>query len=268
MLGPATPCELGKAEMDRSVIYVTTPTSGSQSIWRILIAMLAPGKRTACVAAVGGGRNSTIDDISSHDELVMVRGTKTFDGPVFDERFLYVANFRDPRDMFCNQYHWLLQHPVGETSDPEKIKIMLESRRTRAAAGIDNSVLMNNDDKVFDYVFELADHADAGAENILFISYAQLCCAYPRMVARLTQFLGVNPSDRAKRKIAAESPRGLSDNKHWIGNQWSGTDVLPGRHKTELRPETVLELDTRFGSVLDRLAELELPRLRHFYSHS
>lgn len=252
--------------MNRSIIYCTTPTSGSQSIWRILHAIAGPDYVSLEMAPING-RKPTIADFPATGHLIMARGVHMFDRPIYDERFLYVGNFRDPRDMYCNQYHWLLQHPVGHADDPEARARAEAAVAERSALGIDASVLRHTDDSDFSHVCELADRQASGASNILFVSYAQLCCAYDVMIERLVTFLDTPLTDLARSVIAAEAPQALANNPLWIGNEWTGTDVMPGRYKRELQPETIAVMDSRFGAVLDRLADLDLDGLRSLYAH-
>lgn len=253
--------------MARSVIYVTTPTSGSQSLWRILNSLVPVGTECFEASAEGSPNLPTAANFKEHGQLVMVRGVYTLDPPVFDPRLRYIVNFRDPRDMFCNQYHWLWQHPIIGIDDPEEFERARAARAARASEGIDASVLRHSEPTDFKFVFELAEAAANGAPDILFVSYAQLCCDYVSMIGRVVNFLGAEVTPQARAVIHNESPAGLQDNNLWIGNEWTGTDIQPGRYKTELRPETIAELDRRFGPTLDRLAALETPNLRHLYSH-
>ena len=250
------------AVMKRSLIYVTTPTSGSQSIFRLLQGIYGRPTREGTNARKLLERPPTIADFLPHDELAIIRSTAAIAEPIHDERFLYVVNFRDPRDMFCNQYHWLLQHPM-----PDGTHNYPPDRIARAEAGIDASVLKETSAHVFQHVLRLAELKAAGAENILFVSYAQLCCAYDQMVRNLVDFIGLEPTAQSARAIAAEAPGALAENAKWIGNDWTGTDTMPGRYKRELKPETIAILDERWGPLLDRLAALDLPELRPLYAH-
>ena len=70
--------------------FLTTATSGSQSLLRIL---------------------SEYSKVTGID-LELYRGAmfKSFKGINNVDKF--VVNVRDPRDVWCNQYYWLIQHPA------------------------------------------------------------------------------------------------------------------------------------------------------------
>jgi len=248
----------------KSILYVTTATSGSASIWRVLGAMLAPSHRMVSSLPSGSGGKASLADLQPEGHVYLVRGLNEMNGPVHDPRFRYVVNFRDPRDMLCNQYHWLVQHPPGKGDDEEKKRKTIADRRARHERGIDDSVLRVRDDRGFSFVFELQEAARAGGD-VLFISYAQLCCAFDLMVGRLESFLGVAPAEAARRAIEMERTDNLASNPQWIGQAWTGTDIMPGRHRQELRPETIATLNARFAGTLGRLKEMEVPELRHLY---
>lgn len=247
----------------KSIIFVTTATSGSASIWRVLEALLVPEGYRPNVVTREGEQKLKVEDLDPVGRLYLIRGLAEVAPPIFSRRFRYVVNFRDPRDVFCNQYHWLVQHPPGRETG-EKAEKILAQRRARHALGIDEHVLRNKDDRSFSLVFELQAAAEAGAD-ILFVSYAQLCCAFDTMVNRLTAFLDTSPGQQALDKIALESPENLTHNPRWIGQTWTGTDIMPGRFREELKPETIATLNKRFSETLDRLKALDIPELRHLY---
>ena len=242
----------------KSIIYVTTPTSGSQSIWRILTALL-PNYKHADITP-----STKLSDLASENHIYLARGIKQLEGGLASKDFRYIGNFRDPRDMLCNQYYWLVQHPATN-QDAETAAKTLEHRKKRFDGGIDSSVLRVKNDSVFTSVFEIQRHAEQYPNDVLFISYAQLCCAFDLMVSRLAAFLETPVEGRAKQLVELERTDNLASNPKWIGNQWFGTDIMPGRFRTELKPETIAALNHRFSEALDRLKSLEVPELRHLY---
>lgn len=251
----------------RSVIYSTTPTSGSQSIFRLLCAVL--DRKGVEAGSLRTTRNPNITDVKPEGEFVMIRSVSNFDHPLYDERFLYIVNTRDPRDMLCNQYYWLTQHPVNYLSDPREIELATKKRQEMFDEGIDAFVLRTASSRPYKYAFELHDRLLNGADNVLVLSYAQLCCDYHPMVERILNYFQIEePSRKALAAIKAESPEGISDNQKWIGNTWVGTDTMPGRYRSELKPKTIETLNRQWADTLDRLAQMEVPHLRHLYSHA
>lgn len=246
--------------MATSIIFVTTPTSGSQSMWRLITA-LTPGFREEPIRP-RDGKLPSLEDLTPEGYRYIVRGVRTFKPPIVDMRYRYIFHVRDPRDMLCNQYYWLNQHPAGGQT-PEEVAKSTAERREKFAKGIDYNVLRPKDQYIYNFVREVYEADEK--PDVIFTSYNQLCCDYDNMVERLVSFLGATPDSFAQAAIKAESPDGLAGNPEWIGQQWVGTDAQPGRYKLELKPETVAELNSRWADSLSLLRAIELPHLRHFY---
>ena len=102
-------------------------------------------------------------------------------------------------------------------------------------------------------------------ENIIFVSYAQLCVEFDLLVQRLNNFFGVEPTKTHIDTIYKESPKSLNDNKDWIGNQWQGCDIMPGRYKSELKLETIDVLNSKIDVYLDLIKQIEVPKLKYLY---
>lgn len=223
------------------IVYLTTPTSGSQSIYRILCEYgRALGERV---------------EINRGSDL------KKFSGIHEDRK--YVVNFRDPRDIWCNQFYWLIQHDAANDE-------VVAERRARYDKGIEFSVrqAMNafskNGDPSSNVIKDLIEK-ECHRDNIMFVSYAQLCMCFEEMILRLNKYLGVELSVDNNEAIRRESPAALEENSSWIGNAWVGCDVMPGRHKKELSQDFINELNDVTREYNQLLKTVELEPLRHLY---
>ncbi len=220
--------------------FITTPTSGSQSMYRILTEYA----KTLSLP------------------LSMYRGAdcKSYEGIKDNE--LTIVNFRDPRDMWCNQYYWLTQHPART----EKAR---QDRILRFERGIDASVLQSlkalKSDRSFSLVLDIYKNKDLPKNNVLFVSYAQLCLEFDSMVDNINQFLSANLTKENNDVLYNESPEGLSENPEWIGKKWQGCDISPGRFKQELKNDTLLKLDSELKLYLSIFEDVEIPELKYLY---
>jgi hypothetical protein len=252
--------------MARSVIFLSTPTSASESMFRWLAAISAKRYRTDRwvdrLLREGRLPDVAVELPPAEDCLVLHRAPHLFNPatPLLDYRF--VLNARDPRDLVCNQYHWQFEHPV-QNETPEQT----EARRTRvAAAGIDHFALAQTNEAYLRRFFEVV--RKIAPPDRVFIGYALYCLGFDAAVERACAFLGVRPeelSDDQRQRIEAERVSNLATNEKWIGHQWAGTDTAPGRHRRELQPETVRVLTERHRWFLDFLRRMDDPRVAETY---
>jgi hypothetical protein len=252
--------------MARSVIFLSTPTSATASMFRCLTAIGAPHYRPSRwvdrLLRKGRSEDVATQLPPAEDRLVLHRAPQIFNPatPLSDYRF--ILNARDPRDLACNQYHWQFEHPVlNETAE------RAEARRARVAAdGIDRFALAHTNDGYLRRFFEVT--RKIAPPDRIFIGYAMFCLGFDTVVARACAFLGVRPeelSDDQRQRIELERVSNLAGNEQWIGHQWAGTDTAPGRHRRELQPETIRILTKRHRWFLDFLRRMDDPRVADTY---
>jgi hypothetical protein len=250
-----------------SVVFLTMPTSGSGSLWRLIVCIAGnafkPVKISEVMEIAGKGSQvgSWQPEPAGH---VFMYNTPHYVNPHFSrpEQRL-IVNFRDPRDLVCNQYHWVFQHPSDKSAEE-----LADIRARVAAEGIDHFVSSRNVNNLFDSLRAIEPRLAADDPNVLKLSYAQLCLDFDRLVERLIAFLGVPPASVPWNLVERERTTNLKNNPHWIGQMWTGTDVSPGRHRTELKPETIAKLDDLYRDNLKLVRSIEAPALRHLLATS
>jgi hypothetical protein len=166
-------------------------------------------------------------------------------------------NFRDPRDLACNQYHWVFQHPTNKSEQETA-----EYRSAVLAAGIDQFVLKSNNSILYSSIKNLWGRLHANDPNMLLLSYNQLCLDFDNMLERIIRFLEVDPATVDRARLELERTDNLKGNPQWIGQMWTGTDTLPGRYKRELTSDTIRVLDEKYAQDLKILRAFELPKFR------
>lgn len=252
--------------MARSIIFLTTPTSATASMFRTL-QTLAEGRyrHAKWLETLYGERrlaDAARESPPAEDALILHRAPQHFNFGMRLGDYRYVLNTRDPRDLVCNQYHWQFTHP-NQVETPEETA----QRRERVAAeGIDAFALRNNNTPLLRGFFNAV--RKIAPEDRIFIGYAMYCLHFEESVARMAAFLGVAPEelDAGRREIiACENSTALAENPRWIGQVWAGSDSMPGRHRAELRPETIAELNQRYAWFLDFLRRIDDPRVAHTY---
>lgn len=246
----------------RSCVFFTMPTSGTGSLWRVITALTA-GRATADKVAerhVLEGRGDALSHWvpAPRGHVYMYNTPHVVNAALLDPAVRLIVNFRDLRDLACNQYHWVFQHPMPGRSEAE-----IERRRAEVrAGGIDRYVLSIDNTVHMRGFLALEQRLREDRENVLLLSYAQLCLDFDGMIERLCRFLDVAPGDVPRALIEAERAGNLAGNPQWIGQQWAGCDVAPGRHREELRPETIALLDARYSASLALLRALEAEPFR------
>lgn len=252
--------------MARSIIFLTTPTSATGSMFRTLRA-ISGGKYVRSkwmekLFDAGRLADAAREAPPTEDALILHRAPQYFNFGMRLTNYRFILNTRDPRDLVCNQYHWQFSHPnLAETEAETK------ARRERVAAeGIDAFALRQTNTRMlrgfFDAVRKIAP------EDRIFIGYAMYCLHFEESVARIADFMGVTPADwspEQREAIARENAPALAENPRWIGQAWSGADTMPGRHRSELRPETIAALNERYAWHLDFLRRIDDPRVAHTY---
>jgi hypothetical protein len=235
------------------------------SLWRITKSLLSPETYTEWPIDKLLGSGLTFDDVSKSS--LPTQGLFMFNIPHlfnFNQKLddiHFIFNLRDPRDLVCNQYAWEFVHPVPHLTE-EQLNARRESIRTE---GIDQYVLRKDNRASYEPLLKLYRHVKDFAP-VFVSSYAQLCVGTTEIIPRLAQYLGNKNSELVKRLVEAEHPSTLVNSKNWVGLRWAGSDVLPGRARVELKPETFAELTRRNADLLESLAELDRPDYLYFYS--
>ena len=247
-----------------SCIFLTMPTSGTGSLWRLLSAIARPAYEPIKIAeqyeAAGRGKELVSWQPEPTGKIYMYN-TPHYVNPAFaDLKFKLITNFRDPRDLACNQFHWSQSHPMPNRTEEE-----IQAHRTNIlAAGIDAFVLKTDNNILFRSLRALDQRVLKPGPETLNISYAQLCLDFDEMVARIIAFLGIDPAGVRRDQIELERTVNLKHNPNWIGQLWTGTDIMPGRHRGELKPETIRALNDKYRDNLKFVRGLEVPRLRAY----
>lgn len=250
--------------VNNSFVFLATPTSGTGSLWR-LISIFSEAKYKLLKISEQYALQDKLEDLPSWRPESAGHGYM-YNTPhinceaLEDPSIRLIVNFRDPRDMACNQYHWVFQHP-DHTKTPEQ----LETRRKEVMdLGIDQYVRAVDNRIHFNAFRKIEGRLKSDSENVLILSYNQLCLGFDDLVERLRKFFGV-PSDQVPwNRVEVERVDNLKSNPSWIGQIWQGADVQPGRYLQELTGETVKILDDKYGDVLRFIRRFELHDFRHF----
>ena len=177
-------------------------------------------------------------------------------------KYRYIVNFRDPRDRVCNMYHWQFSHPSPLMTAEERANHIEKLRK----AGIDKWAILKSKgrDRVYDRLFQILEEHPG---QCLVLTYARLCLDFDGFIHRLSQFTGVPVNEHMWnmwRQLEIERPENLEDNPKWVGNRWEGSDVVPGRYKRELQPETIEIINEKMKPYLRRMAKYD-PDYAHLY---
>jgi len=252
--------------MARSVILLSTPTSGTGSLFRSVVAIGGPTWHP--LKWVDGfhkeGRMAEVarEVPPAENCLLLHNAPERFNPatPLADYRF--ILNARDPRDLVCNQYHWQFSHPFPQESEVESA-----ARQARVAAeGMDGFALRLDNTAYLRGVLEVARRI--APMDRIFIGYAMYCLHFDEVAARIAGFLGgsVEGLHRRQRKaLERERVENLASNRFWVGQRWAGADTAPGRHRRELRPDTIRVLNQRYAWFLDFLQRMDDPPMGGSY---
>lgn len=251
--------------MEQKIILLSTPTSATGSLWRLVQEISGPGLKACSVIDHYLSQNVEFNDIKNKPlpdgfDLFLFNQPHLFNFNQNLEDYKFVVNFRDPRDLNCNQYYWVFEHPVAPEME-EKAKI---TRERVAKEGIDY-YCKNSDLRFFYEPFAQLLNSDC-AKNTLVVSYAQICLLSDLVIDNLNTFLGNKLSGEEIIKIKnREFPSALNKNPNWISGKWKGGDLLPGRARLELTRETFIDLTVRYKSVLELMKKYDIPHLAAVY---
>jgi hypothetical protein len=243
-------------------IFFCSPTSGTGSMLRILKAMGSKSlKMHAAVApaSLEDREGVTFLDPTAGDVLYWFRGPRHWDPTLDLSSFRIIGHFRDPRDLACNQYWWALQHP---NDDPPEVAE--EKRRKVLEMGIDRYVLGRNNASIYNLMRSLAD--GPMGEGVTWTSYNQLVSAFDYMMDNLCRVFGRAPSEVAE-VLRNERPEAVTGNDRWLkgGGAWEGADVMPGRFRRDLKPETAAALTAKVQAELAFCRQHDAPFMEHHY---
>ena len=247
-----------------SIVFLSTPTSGTASLWRI-INLLCPSHAQRIKIAEDLFNAGRGDELASWvpepmGHIYQYNAPQVANLHLADTPAKLIVNFRDPRDLACNQFYWAQQHPIIDKTEQEIAAFrarVLEQGIDRYVLGVDNNVLF----KAFQAI---GSRIANGRDDTLVVSYAQLCLDFDAMVRRIAAFVGMEEEKIPWPALEPMRAANLTSNPNWIGHKWSGSDAQPGRFRGELQPATIAVLDERYTAVLAYLRHLEQPHLRHF----
>ncbi|WP_136483227.1 sulfotransferase domain-containing protein [Vibrio sp. H11] len=238
---------------NNTYIYLTTQTSATDSMLRIFTTIQNSSFDDAKYIDKFLSKNS-VDalkdaDLPSDGNLHRFNLPTMFDvGKVHDEHKL-IINYRDPRDHFCNVYHWRFSHPVRGESEEQRELRLSELRKK----SVDDFVLEQANTKYYENIVKALTELDPKKFSVL--TYARLCLGFDSFISKSADFLECELTKEIRDNLEVERIDNLSDNPRYIGNKWAGADVCPGRYKRELKPETINILNQRFEKVLAVMAE-------------
>lgn len=255
-----------EADPPQTVLVVSSPTSATGSIWRACRA-IGDGRYQPLVATETFYREGRMPELREWSppalgHLVLFNAPALLNPSLDLSRYRFVVNTRDPRDLACNQFHWKLVHP-SPADGPGDLERRAEAAR---ATGIDDFVLKANNKPTYCALRDLTLRAPRS--NWMFLGYAAWCLQFDGAADRLAAFLGVDlatlpPKRRAA--LAKERTPDIAANPNWIGRKWAGADTAPGRHRHELRAETIATLTRLHAGELRWLAEIDDPRMAELY---
>jgi len=258
-----------------SIILFLPFASGSLSIRRIIQRLIVGQyvlRETDLDVAVGRGSEDTYR-IKPTGHVYIFVNPITMRKAIIDsgydvDELAYLVCLRDPRDMLVSLYY--LVQDSSHLSDCEGQPFhqqMIIAAQEAAAVSVDQYVL----ERSGYYRSQLEELrtflADVPAERVKYLSYAMLCLAFPRYLSCLVMALNAHPSRHtlAELLITEDVQRPKTLTKGSLPH-CPKASPLPGRHKRDLKPESVRRLLYEFRSVLAWMADIDLPEFRELYT--
>jgi hypothetical protein len=236
-----------EVKSNKPVVFLTTPTSATASMWRI-IQTISGSKYKLIRFTDDFYHKGQLEDIQNTLLPIEARNLLLFNTPMFFNfeqplgEFRYLINVRDPRDLLCNMYHWALIHPDPAENDAafnERIRVVKE-------IGI-NKFVLNKDIKVFyANIIKLWNLKNDLNLDVVPVTYSNLCTNFDVFISKISSFLSQELTDNVLLALSNERVDKLTENKDWIGNQWQGSDILPGRYLEELDINTIEQLNINY----------------------
>lgn len=178
-----------------------------------------------------------------------------------------IVTLRDPRDSIISQYH-LTNEPVHvaiTSGHPIAASYAAEAERVRQwtlegyiaerfASQVDNLRAIR---RVVDRL---------QPENVCFLSYAQLCERFPHFLQGLIEFLQIRPSPAVIATLLQTEDIRYKERLHRDSlSHCANAAPMPGRHKRELKPETISWMTQECSDILNWMAAHETPELASLY---
>ena len=247
--------------MSATVVFYTTQTSATASIWRILL-QLNRGKRfhrdLGHEVFLYPDRPPRWADVQPRGHLIQANCPYELGEPARIDSLRFLINFRDPRDRLCNSFMWSLAHP--ETAN-EPADVTQRRQQALLELGMDQWIrreLGEGPISPNDYFARFMRYVDAIPPQIKLVNtYARLCLDFDSFIGGCAYMLRADLDPAMLAALAPERIENLTGNTAWIGNQWQGSDTMPGRYKRELQPETIAYLGRKYRDVLRRMADLD-----------
>lgn len=255
--------------MPETVIFYTLQTSGTGSSWRILRKL---DRKRRIIREIGEERFAKGATYSFDWSELSDEGHLVFANCHYDLRPItnpgtrkFVLNFRDPRDRLCNEYMFNMAHP----SRPNEPKEDIEARAAKLREqGIDAWIRKRvypvplSDVDYYQYYMRNAERIPP--QNRVVNSYARLCLDFDSFVDRACAGLGIEPTDELRDLVENERTAKIERNPAWTGHRMPGSDIMPGRYKYELSPDSIAFLSRHYAPTLRSMAKLD-PDYAHLY---
>lgn len=161
--------------------------------------------------------------------------------------FRVVLMLRDPRDVLTSLYYSIAySHSVPE-ENPEQRDSLLRRREAARKMSIEEFVLAEAAPYLESYTIYCSDLV--GKPFVHLTTYEEMLGDREAWLRKIAEFAGFDL--KAETLSAALSELAKSDQPEKI--QEHRRQVTPGDHKRKLKPETIAELNSRFGEVLNCL---------------
>lgn len=251
-------------------LFLTPPTCATGSYMRVMKAILKSPDRVKNISddfwSSGNIKAMETYVPDPDDNKVFVWNTlQHWNWNIDSSHYGTIVNFRDPRDLACNQFHWALQHENPNVSQEELQRFRDGIRNT----GIDAFVLQEAN-----YRYNLSIYSTLRkiirahhSSKIMAATYAQICLGFDDMLKRMCNFFEIPLTNEIINACALERPEAITSNEQWwrMTGKYAGHDFAPGRHKLELKAETIEVLTDIYRDPLTFCREWEIEEFKHLY---
>jgi len=183
------------------------------------------------------------------------------------EDFRHLIVLRDPRDSLVSLYH-ILKDP--SYIPPKELtafqQAAVDEKQRLQSISLDQYVL-EGASTLCQNITVLAELLkNVPPERIEFLSYAVLCEDFPQFIKRLTCFLQIVPENAVLQEmLLGEDVKKKDSLSYYSMARLPNAAPMPGRHKRELKPETIAKLNGITAEARHWMASLETPEYRHLY---
>lgn len=180
----------------------------------------------------------------------------------------YLVCLRDPRDLLVSLY-FLTQdstHLAIAAGSPIHAQ-MLAAAEKAAATPIDDYVLASIT-PIKALMLDLQQIlGEIPGEKVHHWSYAALCHAFPQFLSGLVVTLGVTPSRQTVADLldTEDIQRPITLHRDSLARSPKASPS-PGRHKRDLKPDSIKRLYQEFAPTLAWMADNDLPEFRELYT--